>query len=35
VATFDSLWPAIVLHAVMDLAAGVMAWLALREAPSG
>ena len=34
VAVFDSLWPAIVLHAVMDLAAGVMAWLALREPQS-
>jgi membrane protease YdiL (CAAX protease family) len=31
VAAFDSLWPAIIVHAVMDLAAGVMAWLALRD----
>ena len=35
VAAFDSLWPAIVLHAGMDLAAGVVAWLALRETQSG
>ena len=34
VAVFESLWPAIVLHAVMDFAAGVMAWLALREPQS-
>jgi membrane protease YdiL (CAAX protease family) len=31
VAVFDSLWPAIALHALIDLGAGVMAWLALRE----
>lgn len=31
VAIFDSLWPAIALHALIDLGAGVMAWLALRE----
>ena len=31
VAIFNSLWPAIALHAVVDLAAGTMAWLALRE----
>lgn len=30
VAIFDSLWPAIALHALLDLGAGVMAWLALR-----
>jgi uncharacterized protein len=31
VAIFNSLWPAIALHALSDLGAGVMAWLALRE----
>jgi uncharacterized protein len=31
VAVFDSLWPAIALHALVDLTNGVMAWLALRE----
>lgn len=31
VAIFDSLWPAIALHALIDLGAGIMAWLALRE----
>lgn len=31
VAIFNSLWPAIALHAVIDLGAGMMAWLALRE----
>ncbi|MBL8516696.1 MAG: CPBP family intramembrane metalloprotease [Betaproteobacteria bacterium] len=31
VAAFDSLWPAIVLHALVDLANGLMAWLVLRE----
>ncbi|MBN9519419.1 CPBP family intramembrane metalloprotease [bacterium] len=31
VAVFDSLWPAVALHALVDLGAGVMAWLALRE----
>ena len=31
VALFGSLWPAIALHALVDLAAGVMAWLVLRE----
>jgi membrane protease YdiL (CAAX protease family) len=30
VALFDSLWPAMVLHALVDLASGVLAWLALR-----
>ena len=29
----NSLWPAIVLHAVVDVAGGMMAWLALREEP--
>lgn len=32
VAVCGSLWPAIVLHALVDLGSGVMAWLALREA---
>lgn len=31
VAAFDSLWPAIALHAIMDLGAGVLAWLVLRD----
>jgi CAAX protease family protein len=31
VAICDSLWPAIALHALIDLGAGAMAWLALRE----
>jgi uncharacterized protein len=31
VATFNSLWPAIALHALLDLAGGIMAWLALRD----
>lgn len=31
VATFGSLWPAIVLHALVDLGSGTLAWLALRE----
>jgi membrane protease YdiL (CAAX protease family) len=31
VAIFDSLWPAIALHALVDVGAGVMAWLALRN----
>lgn len=31
VAFFDSLWPAIVLHFLLDLGMGVIAWLALRE----
>ena len=31
VAIFGSLWPAIALHALVDLADGMMAWLALRE----
>ena len=29
----NSLWPAIVLHAIVDVAGGMMAWLALREEP--
>lgn len=32
VAIFGSLWPAIALHALIDLGAGMIAWLALREA---
>jgi hypothetical protein len=33
---FDSLWPAIALHNLIDLGAGMMAWLALgaRQATS-
>ncbi len=31
VAIFDSLWPAIALHALLDLGQGMIAWLALRE----
>ena len=31
VAIFDSLWPAIALHALIDLGQGMIAWLALRE----
>jgi hypothetical protein len=31
VGIFNSLWPAIALHALVDLGAGMMAWLALRE----
>ena len=31
VALFESLWPAIALHATVDLGSGVMAWLVLRE----
>jgi uncharacterized protein len=31
VAVFNSLWPAIALHALIDLANGTMAWLVLRE----
>lgn len=31
VAIFASLWPAIALHVLVDLGAGIMAWLALRE----
>lgn len=31
VAIFDSLWPAIVLHFLLDLGMGIIAWFALRE----
>ena len=31
VAIFDWLWPAIALHALIDVANGMMAWLTLRE----
>ncbi len=34
VAIFDSLWPAIALHALLDLGQGMIAWLALRELPA-
>jgi uncharacterized protein len=33
VAVFESLWPAIVLHALVDLGSGTMAWVALRQRP--
>jgi membrane protease YdiL (CAAX protease family) len=35
VAVFGSLWPAIVLHAMVDLGGGLMSWLVLREQRSG
>ncbi len=35
VAIFGSLWPAIALHALIDLGSGIMAWLALREGSAG
>ncbi len=31
VAVFDSLWPSIALHALLDFNGGIMAWLALRD----
>ena len=31
VALFGSVWPAIALHALVDLAAGAMEWLVLRD----
>lgn len=31
VAIFGSLWPAIVLHALVDLGSGILAWLVLHE----
>jgi hypothetical protein len=31
VAIFGSLWPAIALHALVDLGSGTIAWLTLRE----
>jgi membrane protease YdiL (CAAX protease family) len=34
VAVFDSLWPALALHALLDLGQGMIAWLALREGQS-
>jgi len=34
VAITGSLWPAIALHALVDLAGGVMAWLVLRDSPT-
>jgi len=33
VALLGSLWPAIALHALVDLGSGTMAWLALRDGP--
>jgi hypothetical protein len=29
----DSLWPAIVLHVLVDVFGGIMAWLVLRDDP--
>jgi CAAX protease family protein len=34
VGILDSLWPAIVLHFLLDLGMGIIAWLALREGQS-
>jgi membrane protease YdiL (CAAX protease family) len=34
VAVFGSLWPAIALHALVDVGAGMIAWPALREEPA-
>lgn len=34
VGIFDSLWPAIALHALVDISSGVMAWLALQGQPA-
>jgi uncharacterized protein len=34
VALLESLWPAIVLHFLLDLGMGIIAWLALREGQS-
>lgn len=34
VAIFDSLWPAIALHALVDVSGGIMSWLALRDEPA-
>jgi membrane protease YdiL (CAAX protease family) len=31
IALFDSLWPTIVLHALVDACGGLMAWVVLRE----
>ena len=31
VALFQSLWPAMILHTIVDLGGGVMSWLVLRE----
>ena len=33
VAAFASLWPAIILHAIIDIGSGSVCWLALRSAP--
>ena len=32
-AMFRSLWPCIILHALIDLGSGIIAWIALREEP--
>lgn len=34
VLTFGSLWPAMVMHAIIDAGEGLVAWLVLREQPS-
>lgn len=34
VATFNSLWPAIALHALLDLGQGCITWLALKDEPA-
>jgi membrane protease YdiL (CAAX protease family) len=34
VAIFGSLWPAVALHALLDIGSGIVAWLALREEPT-
>ena len=31
---FGSLWPAIALHALIDIGSGLVAWLALRQMQS-
>lgn len=33
VAGFESLWPAIAIHALIDAGSGTLSWLALRERP--
>jgi membrane protease YdiL (CAAX protease family) len=35
VGLFNSLWPAIALHALVDVGAGLMVWLALRDGSGG
>jgi membrane protease YdiL (CAAX protease family) len=33
--TFGSLWPAIALHAILDIGSGVIGWIVVREAQDG